>query len=386
MMALRTIFRVAAVATLAELTFASTVFAQRPSQPTVGQPQTSNASDPAATQSLDAKSPLSAPDRKIHSQSLKTESVSTPADCTAIIDAIQEGIDEGASNRYAAYGRKLKAWAHNRRGELLVKEDKEAEALKDFEMAVELDPLLWKAVQNRGVSKGLMGDQEAALADFARVIELNPQYANAWFNRARLKFEKDDLAGAVQDYSQAIRLQPSEVAFYSGRGNALFKMGRNREALSDYNRAVQLDPNDASTLADRGDANREVGRYEQAANDYIAANRLDPKLSRAYLGAAWQMATCQNPRFRNPEMAIEIAKQAIELGGETDYRYPDTLAAAYANAGQFTEAKEAAARALAIAPEKARPKIEARIKIYGRNQAYREGGPAEPVRAATRTP
>ncbi|MCC7085476.1 MAG: tetratricopeptide repeat protein [Pirellulales bacterium] len=391
-MVLQQFDRFFAAVTLAALSlaFAPEASAQRMSHPVVRQPQfptqLPETNDAKATRSEDIQSQLSAPDRKIHDQSLKTVSIETPEDCTTIIDAIQQGIDEGASSRYAAYGRTLKAWTHNRRGELLVKEGKEVEALKDFETAVVLNPLLWKAVQNRGVSRGLMGDKAAAMVDFNRVIELNPQYANAWFNRANLKLEQNDFAGALQDFSQAIRLQPADAAFYQSRGQVLYKLGRARQAIADLSRAVQLNPNDAATLVDRGDIYRQgTGQFDLAASDYMAAYRIDPKLGRAYLSAAWQMATCPQARYRNPEKAIEIAKIAIELDGEPDYRYPDTLAAACANAGQFTEAKAAATRAVAAAPEKVRSKVEQRLKIYQRNQAYREGGPAETVRAATRT-
>lgn len=382
-----TLVRFVSATALATLALVPTAFGQRPMQPAVQQPQSRQAesSDSSGTQSTDGSATLSDPDSKIHAQSLKTKSVATPEDCTDIIMAIQAGIDAGATPRYAAYGRKLKAWAHNRRGEMLAKDGKEADALKDFEAAVGLDPLLWKAVQNRGVSKGLAGDKAAALADFNRVIELNPEYANAWFNRANIKLEQNDLPGAAQDLSQAIRIQPNEAAFYGSRGEVLYKMGRRREALSDLNRAVQLAPNDAGALVNRADAYREGGQYEMAANDYIAAYRIDSKLGRAYLGAAWQMATCPNPRFRNAQQGIDIAKKAIEIDGEPNYNYPDTLAAAFANAGQFAEAKEAAARAVALAPEKVRPRVEQRLKIYERNQAFRDGGPPETVRAASRT-
>lgn len=331
------------------------------------------------------KPALSVPDRKIREAFLKTKSASTIEDYTLIIDACQEGIDEGATPQGAAYARKLKAWAHNRRGEAVADQGDEQSALKDFDTAAMLDPLLWKAIHNRGVSKAALGDLEGALADFDRVIELNSNYANAWFNRGELKFGQGEFASAVQDYNRAIRLQPGDAGFYNSRGHALYRSGRFREALADYNRAVQLNPNDAQSLVNRGDAQREQGMYGQAANDYRAAIRIDPKLGRAYLSAAWLMVTCPNSRFRNSDMGLEAAQKAIELDGQDDYRYLDTLAAAHANLGQFDEAKDAAMRAVAAAPESAKAKVRQRLQLYERDQAYREGGPPEPVRAATRS-
>ncbi len=227
---------------------------------------------------------------------------------------------------------------------------------------------------------------KGAMTDFDRVTELNPDYANAWFNRGRLKFDQGDFAGAMQDYSRAIQIQPSDSGFYTSRANALYRLGRAREALSDYNRAVQISPSDAMVLVDRGDAYREMGMYEQAAGDYREAIRTNPKLGRAYLGAAWLMATCPNARFRRVEMSVDAAKKAIEIDGDKDYRYLDTLAAAHANAGQFSEARDAVMRAASMAPDRVRDKVEQRLRLYEKSQAYRDGGPPEPVRAATRTP
>lgn len=374
----------------AVVAFSTTIgWAQRPSQPTVGQPQGQPRQlDPAVDDENAApsdKPKLSEADRKIREAFLKTKSAATVEDFTLIVDACQEGIDSGPTAEGAAYARKLKGWAHNKRGEALVEAANEKEALKDFEAAVALDPLLWKAVQNRGVSKAAAGDLNGAMADFNRVIELNPDYANAWYNRAELKAGKGDFPGAIQDISHAVRIKPEDSGFYNRRGDFLFQLGRLREALSDYNRSVQLNPSDAVALVNRGDTYRRQGAYDQAANDYREAIRLNPEFGRAYFSAAWLMATCRDARYRNAEKAIEAANRAIELDGDKDYRYLDTLAAAYANAGQFDEAKQAALRAVSAAPEKYRSNVEQRLKVYERDQAYREGGPAEPVRAATRT-
>ena len=223
---------------------------------------------------------------------------------------------------------------------------------------------------------------KAALADFDTVIRMNPNYANAWFNRGELKYAKNDFAGALNDYNRAVQLQPSDPGFYSSRGHAKYHLGRINEAMADYNRAVQLEPNNALWLVDRGDAYREQGLYQPAAADYREAIRVDPKLGRAYLGAAWLMATCPDVRFRETDKAISAAQKAIELDGEKDYRYLDTLAAAQANAGQFDAAKKSANLALDVVPPKEMPKVRQRLDLYESGRAYREALPAEPVRAA----
>jgi anti-sigma B factor antagonist len=46
------------------------------------------------------------------------------------------------------------------------------------------------------------------------------------------------------------------------------------------------------------------------------------------------MATCREARYRNPTLAVQYGEKALELAGSSaDFQYLDTLAAAYAEAG-----------------------------------------------------
>jgi tetratricopeptide (TPR) repeat protein len=136
-------------------------------------------------------------------------------------------------------------------------------------------------------------------------------------------------------------------------------------------------------LVNRGDAYRDQGAFGPAAADFREAIRIDPKLGRAYLSAAWLMATCPDAKFRDPEKAVAAAEKALDLDGDKDYRYLDTLAAAQANAGQFDLAKATVAKALAAAPKSESPRVRQRSQLYESSRAYREGAPAEAVRPAS---
>lgn len=330
----------------------------------------------------EAKAQLSPIDQLIQQCAKKSQTAATIEDYSEIIELAEQGLNDDPKPDQAAYFRNLQAWAHNKRGEKYSEAGDEKKALAEFESAVALDSTNWRAVHNRGVSKGSMGDHKAALADFDKTVQLNPNYANAWYNRAELKYEQGDFQGAISDYNRAIQLNPRDGGYYNSRGHALYRMGRSREALSDYSQAVRLNPQDAGALVNRGDVYRQQGIFGPAASDYREAIRIDPKLGRAYMSAAWMMATCPDQRYRNVEQGLASAQKAIELDGEDNYLYLDTLAAALANAGKFEEAKEAAEKAIKAAPESEAQRIRDRLELYGKNQAYRDGGPAESVRAA----
>ena len=84
------------------------------------------------------------------------------------------------------------------------------------------------------------------------------------------------------------------------------------------------------------------------------------------------MATCPDARFRDAARAVRAAERSIELDGGEDYLYLDTLAAAFASAGRFDEAKSTLATALAMAPEPKRPPMVKRLELYQQGNPYRD--------------
>jgi tetratricopeptide (TPR) repeat protein len=69
---------------------------------------------------------------------------------------------------------------------------------------------------------------------------------------------------------------------------------------------------------------------------------------------------------------VTSAEKAIELDGESDWRYLDALAAAYANASKFDEAQEAIGKAIAAAPEAQKKNLQSRQELYTQSKPYRE--------------
>lgn len=311
------------------------------------------------------------PARIVYDAYQKSSEAKAEADYLAIIAMVDEALQQGVGPEHLDYAKKLKGWAHNKRGEALVEQGKSNLALGEFEIAVEMNPEHWKARQNRGVSYAEQGKIKDAVADFSRVIQLNPGYANAWFNRGELYFQQGDVAAAVRDYSEAIRRLNTDPVYYQVRGNAYHQMRRFDEALADFNRAIELDGNSAATRVYRGDTHTVLGNYEQAAEDYRQAIRLNDRLGRAFQSTAWLMATCPDERFRDPARAVLAAKKGIELDGEKRYQYHETLAAALAANGEYAEAIKAQQKAVQLAPESVARAVRDRLALYEREQPYR---------------
>jgi tetratricopeptide (TPR) repeat protein len=89
---------------------------------------------------------------------------------------------------------------------------------------------------------------------------------------------------------------------------------------------------------------------------------------------AWILATWPRMSLRNGEQAVELAKEADQLTGGKDPSVLRTLAAAYAQAGRFPEAVEAAQRALLLVEAQSNKKLakalQSEIKFYQSGKPY----------------
>ncbi len=319
-----------------------------------------------------------------------TSTAKTFEDYSKIIQLCKGALVNESNEKMALYYRQLMAWALNRRGEVLTDQNRNEEALADFEDAINLNPQRWQALHNRAVCYAMQGDFERALADFDRTIEIKPDYANARFNRGEIYYEQGEYRRAIDDYNQAIRLSPKDSAAFNSRGHSYYKLKDYRQALRDYTDAIRVDPTNAAAYTNRGDAYADKGDFAKASSDYRAAIRIDPNLGRAYQSAAWLLATCPVDRFRDSKLAMEAAQKAVELDGDDDYRYLDTLAAAYANAGDFRKARELQTKVVSMAPSAEAERYENRLALYEEDRPYRDvlqtatptaqsGGPRAPT-------
>ena len=195
------------------------------------------------------------------------------------------------------------------------------------------------AYNNRGIAYLEIGEADKALADFTRSIQLNSGWGNAYLNRAGIYLSRGQLDLAEADLDRAVRLPPSEERpqAFTTRGELRAFRGEIAAALDDY-------------------------------DESIARNR---NFAPAYLDKAWLLAVCPDSKFRNGATAVELAKKAVKLSD--DWRSHDTLAAAYAEAGQFEDAIKEEEVAIEAAKAAGQPTtgVTARLALYRSNEPYR---------------
>jgi Flp pilus assembly protein TadD len=137
--------------------------------------------------------------------------------------------------------------------------------------------------------------------------------------------------------------------------------------------AVRLDPRNAEAHNNLGAILVKQGRVEEAMAHYTEALRHDPDDAEVHNNRAMIWAASPEARYRDGRRAVEAATRACELTGWTDPRTLDTLAAAYAEAGDFEAAVKWQATALDLLTDvRERQDFRARLELYRNRRPYRE--------------
>jgi Zn-dependent protease len=128
----------------------------------------------------------------------------------------------------------------------------------------------------------------------------------------------------------------------------------------------------SSALTNRGLVESRRGNWQKAIEDFREALRLQPELASAHNNLAWLLATCPIDALRSGQDAVEHATYACEATGWSKLNCVGTLAAAYAEVGDFQQAVNLQQRVLA---DPAYCQKYGEATVSGRLRLYEQGLP-----------
>jgi Flp pilus assembly protein TadD len=178
---------------------------------------------------------------------------------------------------------------------------------------------------------------------------MNPLYDAAHSNLGRALAGQRRYDEAVTHFETALSLRPDDVKTRNNLGNVLAQQGRHAEAVREFEEALRLNPDHVTAHNNVAISYKKLGRIGEAIAHYREAIRLQPDSVEAINNLAWLLAAHPDAQFRNGAEAVPLATRACEL---TKYQNPvalTTLAAAYAETGQFQTAISFAERAQELA-------------------------------------
>jgi Flp pilus assembly protein TadD len=139
---------------------------------------------------------------------------------------------------------------------------------------------------------------------------------------------------------------------------------------------LEIKPGNAKAHFNLGLSLKRKGDIADAIAEWREAIRLQPNHAKFLNQLAWVLATSPTGEIRDGTEAVGLARQALRLSGGQEPAILDTLAAAYAEAGRFSEAVETLKRAVSLAAARGdtalADAIRPRIKLYRAATPYRE--------------
>ena len=212
-------------------------------------------------------------------------------------------------------------------------------AIRDYNAALMLQPENLAYLAQRGSAQMRSGLFSAARSDFERAIKLSPDNAALGLTLVELAIFEDKPEEAVKAASKVIKKVPTYAEAYQQRARAYTIQGKLKSAITDYDKSIELEPDNAEYWLGRSNF-RIFQRLDvvKAKADIEKAIKLDPDNSEAKNNLAWMLATYPDETIRNGKRAIKLAMEASEARGHTADHILDTLAAAYAEAGDFSNA------------------------------------------------
>jgi tetratricopeptide (TPR) repeat protein len=166
----------------------------------------------------------------------------------------------------------------NSRARLNFERQNWAEALKDYNLAIELDPDVGEYYINRGAVFAMQRDYRAALSDMTKGVELDPNFENGYKNRSLVYQALGQIGQAQQDLQTYLSLNPYDATIWYESGRLYRMQNDNPNALKALTRAIQLDPRRGLYYLERARVNAVLGQKPQARSDLANAERLGAEI------------------------------------------------------------------------------------------------------------
>jgi tetratricopeptide (TPR) repeat protein len=257
----------------------------------------------------------------------------------------------------------------------------------------------------------LREQQFAAAETHSRAaLQIAPLHLGARYTLAQALHGQGKLAAAISAYQDLGRLRPGVFHVHRGLASLYVLQGDLPLATVELRRALEIVPNNPDTLnalgtvlLDQGDvtgasnqfsavlkvaatngiANFKIGqlltaarRDREAVPFYRTALQAWPDSVEALNNLAWTLATSADPATRNGAEAVKLATRACELTQQREPLFLGTLAAAHAEAGEFTPAVAAAEQAITLAATAGQTNVVQRnrelLELYRAGKAYHE--------------
>jgi len=248
------------------------------------------------------------------------------------------------------------------------------EALADLDKAIGIAPDEALLLVLRARIHQQAGDSDRATADLERVLKTTPDHPAALELRGLIAADRQDYAAAIRDFRRLVSQRQDDVVLIGQLGTLYLMAKQPRQAIKRFSRALELDASNFPCRRGRSDAEISIGDHAAALADLEKAIELKPDDPGVLNNLAWLLATSPDDAIRDGTRAIELAKKACEV---TEWKQPhivSTLAAGYAETGDFETARTYSQKAVdgEAGAAEVKQQLEGELASYQAGKPWRE--------------
>ena len=211
---------------------------------------------------------------------------------------------------------------------------------------------------------------------FASAVDAYPQNCRARYGLGVSLLEAGQPAAAEPHLAVAAAIAPQFPDHFFALAFCLAGQGRHAESVREYRRALQMTPDNTKAYYLLGVELDKMGRRSAALKAVRTSLQLQPAAMEPGLTLAWWLATDPDPARRDGAEAVRLAQNVCRTGeGKLSPSAWNTLAAAQAECGQFSEAVAAAREAIRLAGSTGAgipAVLNERLAAYEHQQPWRE--------------
>jgi protein O-mannosyl-transferase len=198
------------------------------------------------------------------------------------------------------------------------------------------------AENNLGIEYLRQGNVDGAISLLQAAVDLRPDNSPAHENLAKALLQKGKVADALIHYSKLLELQPDNIEVHNIVGTVLIQQGRIREGVDEWQKVLALQSDNGNAMSN----------------------------------LAWVFATSPDDSLRDGAKAVQLASEALRISGQRIPIIFRTLAAAYAETGEFSKAIQTAQHGIDLANSQGNSglaaELQGNIALYEQRQPLRD--------------
>jgi tetratricopeptide (TPR) repeat protein len=245
-------------------------------------------------------------------------------------------------------------------------------ALEDLNKAAEMDSDNAGVLLLRARVHQQLGDVKEAQADIEDALKDHPGASQAVGLQAILAAGNGDFQQAINDVQELRKIAPDNVQLTLQLASVYTLAKQFRHAIETYNDVLTADNKNFAGYRGRGDAYLSIGKQAEALSNYEEALKLEPEDTGILNNLAWVLCTSPDDKLRDGKRAIELAKKACDLTENKQAHILSTMAAAYAETGDWENAIKWSKMAVEAGAPDVKAELEKELKSYEDKKPTRE--------------